>query len=125
TGNREGNYPFLRYAEVLLMFAEAENEVEGGPTARAYNALNSVRQRSNAAPLTRGLSQQQFRSAVFNERGKEFYQENNRRYDLIRWGIYLQAMNDLGTVEGVIKSRSNKHLLWPIPRDEVNSNSLL
>lgn len=124
TGNRDCNVPLLRYADVLLMFAEAENEAEGGPTSRAYDALNAVRQRSKET-VAKGLSQQAFRSLVFDERGKEFYQEANRRFDLIRWGVYLQVMNKLATVENVIKTRENKNLLYPIPQDELNANKLL
>jgi hypothetical protein len=124
TGNRDCNFPLLRYADVLLIFAEAENEAADGPTPRAYDALNQVRVRSKEDPAD-GLSQLQFRSMVFDERGKELYQEGNRRFDLIRWGVYLQVMNKLSTIENVIKTRESKNLLFPIPQDELNANKLL
>ena len=122
-GLRDVNFPFLRYADVLLMYAEAANEVDG-PTADAYAALNAVRVRAKESD-TSGLTQQQFRSLVLEERGKEFFQENNRRSDLIRWGVFLQVMNQVGTLENVIKTRSNKNLLFPIPQSELNANKLI
>src|SRR5437762_7523799 len=64
----------LRYADVLLVFAEAQNEVSG-PTAAAYDAINQVRTRSNVPNLTLGLSQAQFRDSVWLERRHELYGE--------------------------------------------------
>ncbi len=106
------------------MCAEAANEAGNGPGADAYDALNQVRRRSNESD-TSGLDQQQFRSLVLEERGKEFYQENNRRFDLIRWGIFTQVMNKVGSMENVIKTRSKKNLLFPIPQSEINANKLI
>jgi hypothetical protein len=123
-GLRDVNFPILRYADVLLMYAEAANEVGNGPTAEAYQALNMIRERSHEND-TSGLDQQQFRSLVLEERGKELYQENNRRFDLIRWGVFAQVMNQIGTMENVIKTRSNKNLLFPIPQSEINANKLI
>ncbi|GLU53378.1 RagB/SusD family nutrient uptake outer membrane protein [Dyadobacter frigoris] len=122
-GNRDCDFPLLRYADLLLIYAEAENEING-PTQAAYAQLNKIRERSKLAAAS-GLNKQEFRSLVFEERGKELYQEVNRRHDLIRWGVYLQVMNDLGTDENVIKTRSDKNLLFPIPQDEINSNKLI
>lgn len=123
-GLRDVNFPMLRYADVLLMYAEAASEANGGPTAAAYDALNKVRSRSKESD-TSGLNQQQFRSLVLEERGKELYQENNRRFDLIRWGIFTQVMNQVGTMENVIKTRAKKNLLYPIPQSEINANKLI
>ncbi|MBN8850332.1 MAG: hypothetical protein BGO55_32520 [Sphingobacteriales bacterium 50-39] len=123
-GLRDVNFPLLRYADVLLMYAEAANEAGSGPGADAYSALNQVRERSLEQD-TSGLNQQDFRSLVLEERGKEFYQENNRRFDLIRWGIFTQVMNQVGTMENVIKTRSKKNLLFPIPQSEINANKLI
>ena len=123
-GSRDVDFPLLRYADVLLMYAEAANEASGGPTQDAYDALNQVRSRSNEQD-TSNLNQEQFRSLVLEERGKEFYQENNRRFDLIRWGIFLQVMNQVGTMENVIKTRSQKNLLFPIPQSELDANKLI
>lgn len=123
-GLRDVDFPLLRYADVLLIYAEAANEAGGGSGPGAYDALNKVRRRSNEQDTT-GLNQEQFRSLVLEERGKEFYQENSRRFDLIRWGIFLQVMNQVGTMENVIKARSQKNLLFPIPQSEINANKLI
>jgi hypothetical protein len=65
----------IRYADVLLMYAEVLNELNNGPTAEAYNAINAVRKRAHIADLTPELNQSDFRDAVFLERRKEFIQE--------------------------------------------------
>lgn len=90
------NFPVLRYADVLLMVAEAENEVNGGPTPLAYQCLNEVRTRANIATYPENsMSQEQFRQAVKDERGMELCFEYLRRYDLIRWGEYVSSLNEL------------------------------
>jgi hypothetical protein len=126
------HYPFLRYADVLLMFAEAENEINGGPTGEAYDALNKIRRRSNMSNIVTandapiGMNQQQFRSFVLEERGRELALESNRRWDLIRWGIYLQVMNAVDVDENnVVKRRTTKNLLYPIPVSEINANEYI
>ncbi|MBN9381525.1 MAG: RagB/SusD family nutrient uptake outer membrane protein [Chitinophagaceae bacterium] len=123
-GLRDVNFPMLRYADVLLVYAEAASEANEGPTTEAYTALNQVRHRSNEQDTT-GLNKEDFRSLVLEERGKELYQENNRRFDLIRWGIFTQVMNQVGAMENVIKTRSKKNLLFPIPQSEINANKLI
>ena len=121
------NYPLLRYADVLLMFAEAENELNPASQA-ARDALNQVRRRSNAtAPPAffdlSAMNQLQLRSEIFGERGRELHFEANRRFDLIRWGVYLQAMNKIGTsAQSVNKSRDPKTLLLPLPVNEIASS---
>lgn len=58
------------------------------------------------------------------ERAKEFACEGDRRWDLIRWGIYLQAMNAIGGRDeaNINKARIERNLLYPIPTDEINVN---
>lgn len=125
------NYPLLRYADVLLIYAEAENELNGN-TADARQYYVQVRKRSNqnvtAAqdPLLdpTGLSQLQLRSAIFAERGQELAFESDRRYDLQRWGVYLPVMNKIGiTREAINKNRDPRTLLVPLPVSEVTANS--
>lgn len=90
------NVPLLRYSDVLLMVAEAENEVNGQPTTLAYKCLNQVRQRAGIATYNEGsLSKDAFRKAVKDERAMELCFEFTRRYDLIRWGEYVKEMNAL------------------------------
>lgn len=126
-------YPFLRYADVVLILAEASNELEG-PNSEALEALNAVRTRSNAsekwigATDTGGLeTKEDFRSAVLEERAMELAFEGDRRWDLIRWGIYLDVMNAIGTVDeiNISKAREEKHLLYPIPQAEILANEAI
>ena len=126
------NYPLLRYADVLLMYAEAENEVNG-PTQNAINALNKVRARANPDILSTdsyfnlsSLNQQQLRSKIFAERGFELYMESNRRFDLTRWGVYLQVMNQIGTSkQNVTKTRLPRCLLFPLPVNEITADPMV
>ncbi|MBQ8046701.1 MAG: RagB/SusD family nutrient uptake outer membrane protein [Prevotella sp.] len=122
--NADANWPFLRYADVLLIYAEAQNEL--GATDEAIEALNKVRKRSNAILATSAElnTQTKLRSAIIEERAKEFACEADRRWDLIRWGIYLQAMNAMEGSDdaGVLKTRQERNLLFPIPVAELNTN---
>ena len=125
--NADANWPFLRFADVLLIYAEAQNELGNASDAVTY--LNKVRARSNAVEATvGGLSTIQLRrSAIIEERAKEFACEADRRWDLIRWGIYLDAMNAIGGTDdsGVLKSRVARNLLYPIPAQELNTNKAI
>ena len=134
--NSDAFYPLLRYAEVYLMYAEAENEINGA-TSDAYDALNMVRFRSfpktgnPAVPVPEayapaGMTPEQFRSYVLAERARELNLEGIRRFDLMRWGIYLQVMNKISTGQNNIsKVRLTRNLLLPIPINELNSNTAL
>ena len=115
-------WPFLRYADVLLIYAEAQTELGQLPEAMKY--LNMVRQRSDATLMTAVSSQTGLRSSILEERAKEFACEGDRRWDLIRWGIYLQAMNAIGGRDeaNINKARIERNLLYPIPADEINVN---
>lgn len=130
TENADANWPFLRYADVMLIYAEAENEL--GNLNNALTYLNEVRERSNATPgsLTGNGAldtKDKMRSAIIEERAKEFACEADRRWDLIRWGIYLDAMNAIGNNEdsGVSKIRQTRNLLFPIPNSELNTNKAI
>jgi len=83
------NFPIIRYADVLLMYAEAENELNG--PGGALNALNQVRARAKATPLN-PTTKEAFRQAIQDERARELCYEGVRRNDLIRWGIHLDVM---------------------------------
>lgn len=121
------NFIILRHADVLLVFAEAENE-KNGPTGAAYTAINQVRARAGLAPLS-GLSQSQFRQAVWTEREHELYAEFQARFDLIREGRWLAAMNastpvaDLAT--GPCRPRQAFQKLQNIPGRELAANPLM
>lgn len=130
----DASWYFLRFADVLLIYAEAANEAENSTAARslALEQLNRVRTRSNATE--RRLTgdghidtQESFRAAVIEERAMELALEGDRRWDLIRWGIYLDVMNSINGADeaNVVKTRSERHLLYPIPNSEVSINKYI
>jgi hypothetical protein len=125
-GNSDAYYPFLRYSEVLLTYAEAENEINAG-SAAAYTQLNAVRSRSLASSAPASMGQSDFRNYILEERGREFALEGSvRHFDLLRWGIYLGAMNEItAQQDNINKVRSARNLLLPIPQDELNSNKAI
>lgn len=118
------NYLVIRYADVLLMYAEAVNEVSG-PSVDAYAAINQVRARARKGVATAepkdvsNLNQAQFREAVLQERGWELCFEGHRRWDLLRTGKYVENMKKLGI------PAESKHLLYPIPQQEIDVNPAL
>ncbi|WP_194768613.1 RagB/SusD family nutrient uptake outer membrane protein [Tamlana sp. I1] len=108
------NYRMMRYADVLLMFAEAENEANG-PTALAYNAINQVRDRAGVAPLPAGLSKAEFFQKIKTERELEFAFEVSKYFDLIRWGLGSEMPG----------FKVGKNELIPIPASEIGKNENL
>ncbi|ANH81683.1 hypothetical protein A8C56_12435 [Niabella ginsenosidivorans] len=156
--NNENDLYIIRLSEVYLIKAEAENELNG-PTDGAYAAFNMLRQRARLADgnlrttptdLQSGLSKQEFRLAVFNERGLELVGEGHRWFDAIR----MRYLDDKRTMEeyryaefypamaktaptynaathtwegGLVQplnvvSWTPKFLLWPVPSPEIDAN---
>ena len=97
------NWPVIRYADVLLMLAEAINEVSG-PTGDAYSYLNAIRVRAGLNPLT-GLSKDAFRTAVLHERRIELAFENHRWLDLKRTKTVPELVSFLNAYG--LKERAN------------------
>jgi uncharacterized glyoxalase superfamily protein PhnB len=117
------NYPVIRYADVLLMYAEVQNEINEVPTPAAYNAINQVRARANVPNLTPGLNHSDFRDSVFLERRKEFIQEGHRWFDLVRQGgtVLVDALHKYPAKSAA----SSKNNLFPIPQVEIQLNPKL
>jgi len=98
------NWPVLRYADVLLLLAEADNEINNGPTAIAKQMLTRVRERAfvNATNFTEMVTNyvnnltthDAFKEAIINERAWEFGGENIRKFDLVRWNNYSSKVVD-------------------------------
>lgn len=117
TGERHGtDIVIWRYADVLLLVAEAINEVSG-PTPEAYSLVNRVRTRAGLPNLATGLSKELFRNKIMDERLFELWCEGNRRDDLIRWGKYIQRAADAGSPFAT----PNK-VLYPLPRKAVDES---
>jgi len=111
--NTNTNWVVYRYAEVLLIYAEALNEAQG-PSAEAYEAINELRFRATLSDLDPNLDQVAFREAVRIERRLELSFEGKRWFDLVRWGTM---------VETLIESRPNVrefHNLFPVPQAEID-----
>jgi len=117
--DENGSNPILlRYADVLLLLAEAENEVNG-PTSLAYETINNIRNRAGLDDLPEDLNQETFRERVRTERRHELYAEFQRRWDLIRWGIWLETMAEAN------RPRLPYQLLYPIAPEEIAANALI
>jgi hypothetical protein len=121
------DYPVIRYADVLLIYAEAANELGDESTAHTY--INMVRKRArfngttylNVLPDYVGLTKEQFRDAVLKERRMEFVAEGQRWFDLARTGT-LEAKVPIAK-PGVVPQE--KHYLFPIPQRERDLNENL
>jgi starch-binding outer membrane protein, SusD/RagB family len=111
------DFPILRYADVLLMWAEALNEL--GQTGQAEAPLNLVRQRAGLAPVT-GLSKDAFRAKVLHERRMELAFEGQWWFDLIRLNNGQYALDFLHSVGKA--NATSKYLLLPIPQKEIDAN---
>lgn len=113
------NELLLRYADVLLMRAEAENELNG--PINAYQYINQVRQRAGVPDLT-GLSKEDFTIALRKERLTELSFEGHRKHDLIRWGIFLETVRnstDRLLRDFVGRNIKDHNVLLPIPATEI------
>ena len=115
------NFVVYRYADVLLMKAEALNEM--GQTSEAAAPLNIVRRRAGL-PDVSGLSQDQMREAIIHERRMELAFEGHRWFDLIRLGGDGQYAIDF--LHSIGKTNVNRdRLLFPIPQTEMDANPLM
>lgn len=139
------NYIVLRFAEILLTFAEAENEVNG-PTTAVYNAIKLIRDRAGQPPLLAGLDKDSMRERIRKERRIELALEGKRFLDLVRWRTaeevlnqnlsaclvtYVEKEGEIVPTYQVIKDVCKKafiapkNYLWPIPQGAINKNSAL
>ncbi len=110
----------LRYADVLLMKAEALNEL--GSTGDAEEPLYQVRKRAGLTDRSdvEGLTQDEMRDKIRHERRIELAFEGHRWFDMIRWDNGTYALDFLHSI-GKVNAQS-KHLLLPIPQQEIDSN---
>ena len=112
------NYPILRYSDVLLMYAEALNEVSA-LNGDAFAKLNLVRNRANLEDITNVElgSQQAFTNEVLDERRREFVNENQRLFDLKRRGLFLEFSQQQPYSQFTAEDE-----LYPIPQSEIDAN---
>ena len=130
------NFPLIRYADVLLMLAEAYNETD--QLAKAVTELNKVRQRpsTNMPALNSGpewlsvSSKEEMFERIKHERAVELAAEGHRFLDLKRWGLAKSMLNNFveKTITGsnlYTRKFEDRDLLWPIPGQEIETNDLL
>ena len=148
--NAERNFPVLRYAEVLLSYAEAKIELNQ-IDASMYDAINQVRTRAGMPNVDEAKynNQEKLRELIRRERRVEFAYEGMRRWDVIRWGIAKDVMSQpVVRVEGEILPTKNeegdfnvnitgttveetrtftvgKNELLPIPQGTIDANPLI
>lgn len=115
--NLGANFYVLRYADVILMLAEAENELYG-PTETAFNAINAIRTRAGLVGLDASdYTKETLRDAILKERQIEFVGEGQRWYDLVRTNRLVPTMQDLGFV-----NVDERRMVFPIPQAELDAN---
>ncbi|QNF33223.1 RagB/SusD family nutrient uptake outer membrane protein [Adhaeribacter swui] len=125
--NNNLNVPLIRYAEVLLMYAEAQNEL-GGPTPEAYAAFKRIRDRAQLTTPDLGTySQASFREAVWRERWHELAYEQITWFDMVRLRkVYNETTNQFDEFVGHQNQGrfplQERHLLFPIPIPEIQNS---
>ncbi|NLR79664.1 RagB/SusD family nutrient uptake outer membrane protein [Chitinophaga eiseniae] len=120
--NKNGSdWPAMRYAEVLLMYAEATNEVDG-PSAGVYGAVNQIRTRAdiNMPPLPAGLTQAQMRDRIRHERRIELAFEGFRYDDIKRWKLGVQLLNIPASEAIINKTFVQKNYRLPLPQSQID-----
>lgn len=133
------NFIFFRYGEVLLNYAEALNEADG-PISDVYSYVNQIRKRAGMPDLPTGLTKDQMRARIHNERAVEFAFEEIRWWDLLRWKdaetikATVNAMNVVKTATGFTynvvplpalyqRDFTPRMFIYPIPRAEIDKSN--
>lgn len=136
---QSNNWPYIRYAEVLLNYAEAKNEELAAPDPSVYLAINEVRSRSGQPDLPSGLSKIEMRERIKNERRIELLLEEHRFYDLRRWkdgDVLAEPIMGMNIYDDNVTLRyevskvedrifNGTHYYLPIPLKEQEKNPLL
>lgn len=126
----DADWPVIRVADIALLLAELLNETSG-PSAESLNYLNMIRERAGVQPYTMAEvgSRYDFRHAVRDERRLELAFENQRWFDLLRWGTALETVNDYIANEPfyqgyayTVNPLAQWQLMLPIPIDVININ---
>ncbi|UMB53750.1 RagB/SusD family nutrient uptake outer membrane protein [Lutibacter sp. A64] len=124
--NHHENYIVFRLADIYLMAAEAENELNG--PANAYPYVNKVRERAfDPDQPWSGMSQSEFREAMYSERKFELAAEGHRKMDLIRWGILLDVVKNTEhrSWNNPAANIQPYHVLLPVPQNQILLNANL
>ncbi len=122
----ENDFVLMRYADLKLLYAEAQNEAVG-PDASVYQQINEVRARPGVdmPALPAGLSQAEMRERIRHERRVELPLEGIRYFDLRRWGIATETINGFSpnpAFPNIQLKYEDKYEFWPIPQTEIDRN---
>lgn len=125
--NMPQNFPLIRLADVMLMYAESQNEALAAPDQSVYGAVNTVRNRAGIPDLPLGLSKDQMREKIQHERMVELCGEGQRYSDIRRWKIAKDVvdgvwMNEFTGVNIRQRGFPDHYYLWPIPQKEMDLN---
>jgi hypothetical protein len=111
------NWAMIRFSDVLLMYAEAVNEINGSPTPQAIAAFEEVRKRAYAGNTgligTTPTDKTGFFNAIVNERFLEFGHEGIRKYDLLRWNLLTTKIAEARTKIQQIRDRTGAYTNVP------------
>lgn len=136
------NYIIFRFADVLLGYAEAQNEANG-PDESVYAAINQVRERADLPAVEEGLSQAQMRAVIYRERRVELASEDKRWYDIIRWKTAEEVLNGHMHAVSIVQENGQwvykyvraggglkvfypeKNYVYPIPQSARDANPKL
>lgn len=114
------DYVIVRFGEVLLNYAEAQNEAVG-TDASVYDAVNRIRNRAGMPDLPAGLSQDGMRTAIRHERRIELAFEGMRWLDLKRWGALVERVSVVDATQAPVPYTINaNNVLWPVPQSEID-----
>lgn len=118
------NIPVIRYADVLLMYAECLNEQSYDPNGDAFKYLNMIRKRAGLAEKTSAEipHKEAFRLAMENERRVEFAFEGHRWYDLVRTGRAITVLNSKAAQIKLVAPLTENNLVFPIPQSQIDIN---
>lgn len=122
----DNDFVLLRFADIKLMYAEAQNEAVG-PDGSVYQQVNEVRDRPGVEmpALPTGLSQSEMRERIRHERRVEFAVEGIRYFDLRRWGIAEEVIDGFvpnPAFPNITLQYEAKYVFWPIPQTEIDRN---
>lgn len=120
TTESDQDFIHLRYADILLMYAEAMFNDGKGNDLSVLNAINDIRQRAGMSPVNEITE-----DIIHYERRVELAFEGHRYYDLKRWKIAHIIIPEIENKNGQKRNFEQKHYLWPIPQAEMDINTLL
>ncbi len=111
------NYPIFRYADAVLMLAECYNA--SGAPEKAIEHLNKVKTRAGLAPFSNYTTPDRLLDEIQMERGRELLGEFQRKFDLVRWGVWFKRTYEFTDYQALKNNIRPCHEYYPIPDTEV------